>query len=156
MSDQNNHPPDKPMSDKNKKPTGKTRSDDDAYVLDAMMNDLGSNRLEDLATEDGGGPFRQRGPRPPPTQIRRDLEPMSDEAAAASRRYREAISNIDDWDSRGVRDLDSIADGNLHRRNQVVVSGSSHAFPAKGTFNGDFNFIKPKKGTQNNPQYNPS
>ncbi|KAI0836683.1 hypothetical protein F5Y06DRAFT_298369 [Hypoxylon sp. FL0890] len=87
-------------------------------VRAAMMYDLGDHRLEELATDGDDGRSRrhqnfQAEHRPAPMQQRRDgpIHP-------AVSRWTNAISEgvFDDDDARAVRGLDTLDNGNAHRR----------------------------------------
>ncbi|OTA53995.1 hypothetical protein K449DRAFT_469686 [Hypoxylon sp. EC38] len=100
---------------------------DDA-AKQAMMFDLGNIRLEDLATDADNN--RSRGRQN--FQTERRLAPMREHEDRpinpVAARWINAVNEgvFDDYDSRAVRGLDSLDDGNAHRRN-----GASH-IPTRG------------------------
>ncbi|KAI1340395.1 hypothetical protein F5Y15DRAFT_423327 [Xylariaceae sp. FL0016] len=99
----------------------------DGGAFAAMMDDLGNNRLEELALDDESRRHRQKRPparTAPVLQLqtpRRDREPRS----ALGEMYSNAIAAgmFDDATAQEVKDLDSLGNGNLHRINQQ--SGNS-------------------------------
>ncbi|KAI0885872.1 uncharacterized protein GGS22DRAFT_200026 [Annulohypoxylon maeteangense] len=97
-----------------------------AELAEAMRADLGNNRLEELAIDDAargrrGIPDRRQ---PPSTQpAGRPFTGISETHAASSgaARWFGAMDGglFNDEDQKGVMGLDSIEDGNAHRRNKM-------------------------------------
>ncbi|KAI0096048.1 hypothetical protein F4776DRAFT_658669 [Hypoxylon sp. NC0597] len=113
-------------------PEGKTSGKlPDNVAMDAMMFDLGNNRLEDLATDADDNKPRGRQN----FQAERRLAPMQGEDCLinpGAEKWRNAVRDgvFDDHDSRAVRGLDPLDDGNAHRRNgapQIPTSRAQHA-----------------------------
>ncbi|KAH9906927.1 hypothetical protein F4778DRAFT_778356 [Xylariomycetidae sp. FL2044] len=94
--------------------------DDADAVFAAMMDDLGDQRLEDLATDDGRK--RRRHPdhpiAPAPVPKRRVAASSSAQATISSGAKAWKAAVFDDDDSKGVQNLEAISDGNLARFNR--------------------------------------
>ncbi|KAI1205142.1 uncharacterized protein F4807DRAFT_464961 [Annulohypoxylon truncatum] len=101
--------------------------------LEAMMADLGNSRLEQLAT-DGASRGRQglavnRQPhstQPAGHPSMKSTSNLAENAGAArwTKAVNEGLFNDDDY--RGVKNLDSIDDGNAHRRHREPRHGSTY------------------------------
>ncbi|KAI1418363.1 hypothetical protein F5Y13DRAFT_196165 [Hypoxylon sp. FL1857] len=102
------------------KASGKLSED---AVMDAMMLDLGNSRLEELAMDEDGGRSRGRrnfqAERRPALTQQREGGPINPGAAKWNKAFEEGV--FDDDDARAVKDLDSLDDGNAHRRNRAPV-----------------------------------
>ncbi|KAI0099372.1 hypothetical protein F4814DRAFT_456184 [Daldinia grandis] len=96
----------------------------DQRIMDAMMDDLGNSRLEELARD--GDEDRRRGRhttfqvnrRPLSTQ-REERPSANDPAAGWKNAFSEGVFN--DSDYHAVKDLDSLDDGNAHRLNRAAM-----------------------------------
>ncbi|KAK6069093.1 hypothetical protein SCUP234_10883 [Seiridium cupressi] len=106
------------------------RGPDPDRIVEAMMNDLGRDRMEELAKDDGRDGRRLRfpmqsihGPAKPPEQQPQAPRTLKNEAAKG---WNIAVSSgaFRDDDSRGVDGLDTIADGRLHALNKAQREGS--------------------------------
>ncbi|KAI1370569.1 hypothetical protein F4677DRAFT_465066 [Hypoxylon crocopeplum] len=95
-------------------------SDIDQKILDAMMADLGNDRLEELATDNSSG--RPRGRQNPPADHHstpmqqgggRGSNPLAGDWKSAFDR-----GEFQDDDYHQVKNLDSLDDGNAHRQNR--------------------------------------
>ncbi|KAI1087799.1 hypothetical protein F5B19DRAFT_499627 [Rostrohypoxylon terebratum] len=92
-------------------------------VQAAMMDDLGNNRLEQLATDDSTRDRRRTFV--PRQQLSSQQHAVENPGAS---RWKKAIENgaFDDTDYRGVKGLDSIESGNAHRRNRETSSSQTY------------------------------
>ncbi|KAK7750535.1 hypothetical protein SLS62_007511 [Diatrype stigma] len=108
------------MSDAKDRSTGKPLPVREAYAQDAMMDDLGLGRVEELATDEQRRD-RHPPPRPQPSTTQRSHTPRSTQVAAAAQSFNDAIKDglFHDDDYQAVQNLDTIADGNLHRENRA-------------------------------------
>ncbi|KAI1641570.1 uncharacterized protein F4817DRAFT_364154 [Daldinia loculata] len=98
-------------------------SEADQRIMDAMMNDLGNSRLEELARDTDedrrhGRLTFQVNRRPLSTQ-REERPSANDPAAGWKNAFNEGLFN--DSDYHAVKDLDSLDDGNAHRLNRVAT-----------------------------------
>ncbi|KAI8959639.1 hypothetical protein F5Y11DRAFT_350297 [Daldinia sp. FL1419] len=97
----------------------------DQRVMDAMMDDLGNGRLEELATDNDGDRRRRRQTfqvdhqvADPPSEQRDEHPAANDLIASWKAAFDEGV--FDDSDYNAVKALDSIDDGNTHRLNKGV------------------------------------
>ncbi|KAI1653918.1 hypothetical protein F4813DRAFT_399593 [Daldinia decipiens] len=100
-----------------------TQREADQRIMDAMMNDLGNTRLEELARDTDEDRRRSRqtfqvNRRPLSTQ-REERPSANDPAAGWKNAFNEGLFN--DSDYHAVKDLDSLDDGNAHRLNRVAA-----------------------------------
>ncbi|CAJ2502254.1 Uu.00g096480.m01.CDS01 [Anthostomella pinea] len=94
-------------------------------AMQAMMDDLGLERIEELAKDDGRGPrrrhndFERRPFHPPPQTVHKKGGPIEPAALMYQNAVKMGIFNDDD--AKGVEGLDTLNDGQSHRRKNEPI-----------------------------------
>ncbi|KAI0100193.1 hypothetical protein GGR51DRAFT_575841 [Nemania sp. FL0031] len=127
-------------------------------VLDAMMDDLGNNRIEDLLDgEDNRNGRHRLAASANTTNATKSTEPRKSarDPNSLAGMYRAAIENgeFDDDDAAGVQGLDSLDNGNAHRVKSYAVRSSFVPMNQKRTNDATGSFPKRPKYDPSNPTY---